>query len=80
MKEAKTELKLSAAYLIVLAAWVLGVDIQSILLMFMDVEQYTKDLRVLVTESAGREAGVVAGGAVVGIYNIARTWLKNNAD
>jgi diphthamide synthase (EF-2-diphthine--ammonia ligase) len=80
MKETKSELKLSAAYLVILGAWLLGVDVQQIILLLTDAEQYTKDIRALVTESSQKDLAAVSGGAVAAVYSIARTWLKKDAD
>jgi hypothetical protein len=80
MKETKSELKLSAAYLLILAGWLWGIDIQQIALLLTNTEQYTRDLRELVNASAGKDLGAVVGGLVAAVYSIARTVKKINAD
>lgn len=76
MKETKSELKLSAAYIVILGAWLLGVDVQQIVMLLTDAEQYTKDLRELVNSSADKDLGAVVGGLTTAVYAIARTYKK----
>lgn len=74
--ETKSELKLSIAYIAVLACWMLGVDIQQIVLLLTDAEQYTRDIRELVTASADKDSGAIIGGLATAVYGMARTYKK----
>ena len=76
MKETKTELIALAGYLIILAGWVFGFDIQQIILLLSGSEQYVRDLRSLMVESASKETGIIVGGGATAVYTVARTWLK----
>jgi hypothetical protein len=77
--ESKSELKLAVGYLVILGCWLLGVDVQQIILLMTDVEQYTKDIRSLVAESADKDLGAVVGGLTTAVYAIVRT-VKKVAD
>ena len=77
MKERNSELKLTVVYILILGCWLLGIDVQQLLMLFLDTEQYTKDLRILVTASADKGSGAVVGGALTGLYALVRTYKKS---
>lgn len=77
--ESKSELKIVVAYLAILGANVLGIDVQQIILLLADAETYVKDIRELVTASSSKDIEMIVGGLASMVYTIARTWKKTQA-
>ena len=75
-KERNSELKLIVVYMIFLGGWLWGVDVQQIILLLVDSEQWVKDIRSLVMESSDKDAGAIIGGLVTAVYAGLRTWRK----
>ena len=76
--ESKSELKVLIGYLGILACYLLGVDVQQILLFLTDAEQYSRDIRELVQQSAGKDSGAITGGFATAAYAALRTYKKRN--
>ncbi len=76
MKETKSELKVVVAYLAILAAYLLGIDVQQIMLYITDAEAYVKDIRELVTSASDKDLAATIGALVPAVYSIVRTIKK----
>jgi len=76
MKETKSELKVTIAYLVILAAYLLGIDVQQIMLYITDAEAYVKDIRELVTSASDKDLAATIGALVPAVYSIVRTIKK----
>lgn len=76
MKETKSELKVVVAYLVILAAYLLGIDVQQIMLYITDAEAYVKDIRELVTSASDKDLAATIGALVPAVYSIVRTIKK----
>lgn len=74
--ETKSELKVLVGYLLILACYLLGVDVQQLLLLLTDVEAYTRDIRELVHQSASKDSGAITGGVATALYGALRTYKK----
>ena len=75
--ERKSELKVLWGYLIVVGCYLLGVDVQQILLLMTDAEAYSRDIRQLVTEANGKGGTAIASGLPVALYGAYRTYIKS---
>ena len=76
--ESKSEFKILVAYIVIIACYLLGVDVQAILLMLQGSEQYTRDLRELINANAGKDGTAISSGVAVALYGAYRTYLKRN--
>ncbi len=77
--ETKSELKVVVAYLLIIGAYLLGFDIQQIMLYMADAETYVRDIRELVKASADKDMTAIIGGLAPIVYTIARTWKKGKS-
>lgn len=76
--ERKSELKVLSAYILIIGAYLLGIDVQQIVLLLTDAEQYTKDIRELVTQANGKGGAAVSAGVATMLYGACRTFIKRN--
>jgi hypothetical protein len=74
--EKKSEFKILCAYIVITACYLLGVDVQQIILLLTDAEQYTKDIRELVVQANGKDGTAITSGLAVAAYGAYRTYLK----